>query len=104
MRQHHAAWNEKLSALSEGFDVSRVVHERAFVTATKIAPGPRAAGDYVILVRALSELREMFPELDVRISDDGNINHKTALEEIDLHRLHADVISEWGDTDGRAYL
>jgi len=96
LREHQAVWNDRLSALCEGYDVSGIVTSARFRGAMKPSPSAQAASDYVAIVLALRELQQRFPEADVRVSDDSQINDETPVAEIDLEAVRAAVLDEWG--------
>ncbi len=96
LRAHVAKWNDALSPMSGGYNVSGMVASSPFHGFTRPAPSARAAGDYVTIVQALRELETLFPETRVFVSDTGGIVQESRPGDIDLDHLHEQMLEEWG--------
>jgi len=96
LQEHVQRWSGKLSRLSEPYDVGGLFGRNEFHGATRPAPSPRAALDYVTIVQALRELEELFPEAEVRVSDDSGIHTDSRPNEIDLEALRDAMLDVWG--------
>ncbi|HZI16228.1 MAG TPA: hypothetical protein VE153_38040 [Myxococcus sp.] len=96
LRAHVSKWNEALSARSGGYNVGGMVAGSPFHGFTRPVPSARAAGDYVTIVQALRELETLFPETRVYVSDTGGIVRESRPGDIDLDRLHEQMLEEWG--------
>jgi hypothetical protein len=95
LRDHQEKWASTLSERCEGYSVCELVETDDFSGATEPEPSPRAAADYVNIVRALRELETLFPEAEVFISDSSSINDEARPGAIDLESLREAMLREW---------